>query len=110
MNKNDLYDLVDEYYNRKYSDSYGEITHEAADLYYEVYGNDFQSWLIDVNDETANQIVLFAMVGHNKSYDKIIDELDKNDHFNPENTTLTKQIVLNRNDFIINDDSYINSD
>lgn len=94
MNIEEIHRLVNEYYNDKYSELYGYITKEASYLYYQKYAKDFIQWLEDVNEQSASEIILFALCEHEINYDIMIDKLDKEGHYTEENQSLFKTIQL----------------
>lgn len=90
----EVFRLVDKYYNIPYSESYGYISQKAAALYYRQYGNDFIHWLEDINDQSACEIILFSLCEHEINYNIMIDKLDREGHYTEENQTLYKDIKL----------------
>ena len=93
MEIEEVYNYVNTYYNDKYANLYGHITQEACKLYYQKYGNDFIDWLKDINDNSAHEIILFAMTNYHDNYDKLVKEMEEKGVFNnideKETTTTT---------------------
>ena len=44
----------------------------------------------ELNDQTVSEIVFFALCEHEINYDIIVNELDKQGHFNEDNQSLYK--------------------